>query len=203
MIRPISVVFAALLLVAGCGRSTLAPEPALESQGSTQSAGVTGSSGGGAGRGGVVSAPVPLAVGTLVPVVDPTPEWYELANHDVEAGVTRSVSGGRWELIFRPGSVGNTTEVSISCWDDKVLECELGPHGTQFGAPVELRIRYDDTRADPTCSDFDGTQPAFFWFDDARGVWVELPGVDDRQQKTYVVQLTHFSRYVLGGKAGW
>ena len=213
MFRPISMVMVAFLLVAGCGRTVIAPDPAFEARGTSQTASVAAGTTGGttAGRGGAVrlplistaQAPVPLSIGSPMPLIDPTAEWYEIAEQAVSPDESRAIVGGPWQLVFEQGSVANTTMVTIQCQDDKVLDCELGPHGTQFARPVELRADYSGTRADPQSPAFDGSKPALFWLDDARGVWVEVPGVDDPAQKTYVVKLNHFSRYVLGGKAGW
>jgi len=214
MNRRIPIILAALLLLAGCGRSLLAPDPAVEVggvQSTSMAVTMTGTGGATAGRGvvgrlplhGVIPPPVPLSQGPLPEIAEAAREWYDLETEAVVPGLNSTISGGRWELVFRPGSVTETTPVSIRCWDDKVLDCELGPHGTQFGTPVELRVRYSGTKADPSNLAYDGTRPALFWFDDARGVWVEVAGVDDRANETYVVQLHHFSRYVLGGKAGW
>lgn len=213
MNRRVPTILAALLLLAGCGRSLLAPDPAVE-VGGGQTAFMGGSVTSGdvtAGRGtvgrlplnGVIPNPVPLSEGPLPAIPEPARLWHDVGQSDVLPGENQIISGGRWDLEFKPGSVTEPTPIKIRCWDDKVLDFELGPHGTQFGTPVELRVRYSGTSADPSNLAYDGTRPALFWFDDARGVWVEVPGVDDRANQTYVVQLHHFSRYVLGGKAGW
>jgi len=43
-----------------------------------------------------------------------------------------------------------------------------------------------------------------YWLDDRTNHWEEVPGGrTDWARKKYIVPLQHFSRYVLGGKAGW
>lgn len=140
----------------------------------------------------------------LAPAAESDTDWYLLASAEVKPeDEDKSVGGGRYELTFPLGAVRQTTVITISEWDSHVLECEFGPHGIAFDQPVTLRIDYSGTNADPSSSNYDGSLPEFRWLNPETNLWEVLAGTDDPEELEYYVQLTHFSRYALFGKAGW
>lgn len=120
-----------------------------------------------------------------------------------------NMRGGRYELTFPVGAVERTTNVKLTQADPERLLFELEPHGAQFAVSVVLSIDYSGTNADPDSPSYDGSMPSLLWYDDARGAWVEVPGVSDVGEKRHIVALSHFSTYSLsgkvkvGGKGGW
>jgi hypothetical protein len=69
--------------------------------------------------------------------------------------------------------------------------------------PVTLTVDFSNTTSDPGATHFDGREPVLYWLNDRTNAWQEVPGRVDWTHKKLIVQLPHFSRYVVGGKAGW
>ena len=141
--------------------------------------------------------------GDTAAVAVPDTVWLEVYASQVAADQFATVSSGRFQLQFQPGSLARDTAVTISVRDDKALDVELGPHGIVFVAPVLLSFDYSGTNADPLSPVFDGSVPVCFWYNDVTGKWLVVPGVDDPVNRIYRCKLQHFSRYAVGGKAGW
>ncbi len=129
--------------------------------------------------------------------------WYRVGQQVVDPAVGALVEGGRCDLEVPCGATADAMEFSVSMHDPGLLDFELGPHGTTFEQPVEAAVDYSGTNADPDSPNYDGAVPAFFWYDEASGAWVEMPGVVDARNKLVRVKLEHFSRYATGSKAGW
>lgn len=124
-----------------------------------------------------------------------------LASEWVDAGVAKTVVGGRYQLDFAPGSLSSGAQITISAQDPKVLKWELGPHGTVFGDPVTLTVDYAGTNADPTSSNYDGSIPVLLWLNPAFGSWEVVAGRNLPQQHMYVVKLAHFSSYAMASRS--
>lgn len=191
--RLLCVVVLALGL-AGCGQNPMAPVQGGGAPGPQPAAG----------------SPPPIlttpgAPAVAAPQLNASPEaWYQIAGAWVDADQDETVGGGRYELHFFLGSLREGAQITIQEWDSHVLEFELGPHGTTFDVPVELRIDYSGTNADPGSSSYDGSVPELWWLNDQTGVWEQVPGVLDEQQLKVRCKLSHFSRYSLrDGRAGW
>src|SRR5262249_25523903 len=108
-----------------------------------------------------------------------------------------------YDLVFAKGSIASDTTVTIKEYDANVLDFQLGPHGIQFPVPVELSIDFSNTSCDPGSDVFDGREPVLYWLNDKTNRWEEVPGRTDWENRRLIVPLRHFSRYVVGGKAGW
>lgn len=141
----------------------------------------------------------------FLPILDPLlPKlWYLLCQKEVLAGRLETVKANRYELTFARGSLVQDITCTIREYDKDVLDIELGPHGTQFAEPVTLSIDFRDTAADPGSITADGSEPVVWWWNEARNRWEEVPGRTDWLERRHIVRLPHFSRYVVGGKAGW
>ena len=119
------------------------------------------------------------------------------------------VEGSRYELEFPAGAVNQAVAISIYERDPNILDMQFDPHGIQFNKAVELEIDYSGTNADPSSSNYDGSVPAFFWYDDVNDQWVQLEGKNDVGDREYKVMLSHFSRYAVAaippgdGTADW
>jgi len=105
-------------------------------------------------------------------------------------------------LTFGPGSVAKRTEITISMYDPSILDFQFGPSGIVFDAPVFAEVSYAGTNADPDEPHYDGTVPAFFYFNSGSGAWEQIPGAINEVEKTYSAEIQHFSRYALGGIPG-
>lgn len=128
--------------------------------------------------------------------------WYSVASTWVDAGQDKTVGGSRYELHFRSGSLSQGKQVSIQERDGCVIEFELGPHGTVFGEPVDITIDFAGTNADAGSSNYDGSKPVLYWFNEITGIWEVVPGTLEGLK--YHTTLQHFSLYGLApGKAGW
>ena len=155
------------------------------------------------------AVPAPPSMLTLVntdTLVAPAPkvlDWRVVTSVLVLAGSDQTVAGGRYSLDFRKSSLEKSEQITIQTYDANVLDVQFGPHGTQFKTPVRLSISFAGTAADPGSRIADGSKPVLWYLDETKNQWVEVPGTVDWATKHYVVYLEHFSRYVLGGKAGW
>ena len=129
--------------------------------------------------------------------------WYILTQKLVLKGRREVVEGNRYELTFQPGSLNQSINCTIREYDKDVLDIELGPHGTQFKEPVTLSIDFRNTAADPDAAEFQNLEPVVWWWNEASERWEEVPGHTDWASRRHIVRLEHFSRYVVGGKAGW
>ncbi len=193
----VSLALLVSLAAAGCSRSTLtAPEPetAPTAQAVTPPAPPSRLAGPS-----ILSADIQLP--PILPLVTKT--WYVLTARLVPKAEPTIVSGGRYELSFARGSLDKDALITIEEYDNDILDIELGPHGTVFGEPVVLSIDFAGTTADPGSAWADGREPVVYWLNEKTNLWEEVPGTTDWARRRHNVRLEHFSRYVVGGKAGW
>lgn len=144
-----------------------------------------------------------LVTGQL-PLPSPIPlDWSLVTSTLVRAGTVQVVTAGRYTLTFAMGSLSQDETITVKQYDPDILDVQFGPHGTQFGTPVELRIDFRSTACDPGAVRSEDAEPVLWYLDETANRWVIVPGETDWDAKQYVVHLEHFSRYALGGKAGW
>ncbi len=185
------------LAAAGCSRSTLtapAPETAPVSQEVTPPPPPSR-----------LAGPSILSTGTQLPPILPvvTQSWYVLTAKVARKDEVTVVSGGRYQLSFERGSLDKDALITIEEYDNDILDIQLGPHGTVFGEPVLLSIDFTGTTADPGSIWADGSELVVYWLNEKTNLWEEVPGTTDWARRRHNVRLEHFSRYVVGGKAGW
>ncbi len=100
-------------------------------------------------------------------------------------------------VTFPANSLAEDLDVSIS-WDSQKFEVEFGPHGSQFLAPVLMRISYKE--ADLAAAGVAEEDLRIWYYDETDGLW-QLAGQTVNTQEKYVEgTTTHFSRYALGGE---
>ena len=186
----LALVLAGAVLLAGCSRSFLTA-PAPGAAGSTAERDVS-----------QVPPPANL-LGGVINGADKLLSWVTVVQTLVLESQPAVVTGHRWTLQFAKGSLTADALVTIQDYDPNVLDVQFGPSGTRFTVPVTLTVDFSNTAADPGAAQFDGREPVLYWLNDQTGAWVEMPGRVDWEQKKLIVQLPHFSRYVVGGKAGW
>lgn len=126
-------------------------------------------------------------------------EWYTVAEQKLGAGQAAAISGSRYSLRFYEGSTTSDALITIQERDPGSLDVQLGQHGLEFDNPVALGINFAGTNADPDSPNYDGSVPAFYWFNPKTDTWDEMSGYTN-DKKWFIVRLTHFSRYALGGK---
>ena len=152
-------------------------------------------------------APPPPSQLTLpinpVPSLQTPLVWVPICITRVLKDQDRLVSASHYELHFHDGSLASDTTVTMQEHDPGVLDVQLGPHGVQFGTSVELSVDFAGTAADPGAAAYDHSDPVLYWLNERTNQWEEVPGRTDWAHKRHIVELRHFSRYVLGGKAGW
>jgi hypothetical protein len=182
---------ALLLTIAGCSRRMLtapAPEPAPATT--------------------EIVAPPPPTAQLLGPILEAAGKlidaaWRTITTKLVRVGEATTVTGARYELEFSPGSLSKDAVITIQDYDHEVLDVQLGPHGTKFGEPVVLSVDFSGTRSDPGAAHYDQSEPVVYWLNEQTNQWEEVPSTTDWQALKVRVRLEHFSRYVVGGKAGW
>lgn len=187
---PTLLTLAALLLLTGCSRMAAtapAPEVVVAPE---------------------VVAPEPpsrlAATQDSLPAPLPTLlDWRTVLSTPVLAGEDQIVQSGRYRLHFSKGSLMRSETITIRDYSSDILDVQFGPHGTMFGTPVELSIDFSGTKADPGLSRNHAGEPVLFYLDESTDRWVEVPGKTDWKNRRHIVYLEHFSRYVLGTKAGW
>lgn len=188
-------VLAAVLLAAGCSRAPLTA-PVVE--GGRPPAAVAPA------PPSLLATPVDPSNGTLAQDSLAAPVWQLIQSVPVLQGVAMQVSASHYTLRFAKGSLTSSALITIQEYDPNVLDVEFGPSGTKFATPVMLTIDFAGTPADPRTVYADQSEPVLYWLNETTNRWEAVPGgVTDWQHMKYVVPLEHFSRYVLGGKAGW
>jgi hypothetical protein len=126
--------------------------------------------------------------------------WTVVASEKFNPGidaVAPPLSGSRYTLVFSQGSLSNAMTITISERSSKVVDVMLGPDGIHFNAPVSLAINYEGTPNDPDSPYFTGFPPKVHRFEPSTNTWTDVPGTDNPATKTYVAQLTGFSRYAM------
>jgi len=187
ILRP-ALVLAGALLLAGCSRSLL----------TAPAAGTT------AAERDVSQVPPPASLlGGVIDGVNKLLNWTTVVTKLVLKDQVTVVTGHRWTLEFEKGSLLSDALVTIQDYDPDVLDVQFGPSGTKFPVPVTLTVDFSNTAADPGAAQYAGHAPVLYWLNDQTNTWVEMPGRVDWAGKKLIVQLPHFSRYVVGGKAGW
>ena len=130
-------------------------------------------------------------------------DWKLVTSMLVAPGNDVAVPAGRFTLDFRQSSLEKPELVTVMMYDPNILDVKFGPHGTQFKTPVRVTINFAGTAADPGSGSTEKLRPVLWYLDETQNRWVEVPGKVNWETKQYVVYLEHFSRYVLGSKAGW
>jgi len=159
----------------------------------------------------VQAAPDPpsrLRIGStnLTTVLDPVLNvtWKLICSAFVVKGTSATMIASHYTLQFAPGSLSQSATITMQEYDSTVLDVQFGPHGTQFGTPVLLTIDFSNTACDPGVMTGGTPEPVLWYLNETTNTWEQVPdGVTDWKNRTYTVPLHHFSRYVLGGKAGW
>ena len=187
ILRP-ALVLAGALLLAGCSRSLLTAPPAGPATAERDVAQV---------------APPANLLGGVIDGVTKLLNWVTVTQTLVPKDQVATVTGHRWSLEFEKGSLLADALVTIQDYDPDVLDVQFGPSGTKFPVPVTLTVDFSNTAADPGAAQYNGREPVLYWLNDQTNTWVEMPGRVDWANKKLIVQLPHFSRYVVGGKAGW
>src|SRR5262245_29031434 len=126
--------------------------------------------------------------------------WHMIASEKFNPGndaVCPPLTGGRYTLTFSQGSLSNAMTISINERDAKVVDVQLSPDGTKFDAPVSLTVDYSGTPNDPDWPCFTGFAPTLRPWDPSSNSWTDVPGTDSPGAKTYVAQLSGFSRYAM------
>ncbi len=198
---PRAIAIAGLIVLAGCSRSMLTapvtdalPKPAASAPPTADTAPappsrLTVSSN-------LLSNPLPKVISALA--------WVDLCDVLGHKDETKQVAASHYSLQFTQGSLVTDTTITIKEYDPNVLDVQFGPHGIRFPVAVVLSVDFAGTAADPASATYDHREPVLYWLNDRTNQWEEVPGGHtDWKNKKLIVPLQHFSRYVVGGKAGW
>lgn len=112
------------------------------------------------------------------------------------------VSAGRVTVIIPPGAIAGVTQVTVTQPDSARLVAEVhlaDPSLNRFTVPVLLSFRAGGLLSANLLS-----RSEVQWWDPAAGKWVSVPGtVVNLGLLSIQAPLWHFSRYQVGGRAGW
>lgn len=134
----------------------------------------------------------------------PAGAWYVVGQKTVTTLGGGVVTGSRYKVTVPAGSVLKSTTITIEEWNSNVLDFQLKPHGQQFLVPVVVTVDYSGTAADPSSPLYDGSTPAFLYFNPGTGFWEVVVSTNDPTNKKITALLTHFSRYAVSkGTAEW
>lgn len=142
----------------------------------------------------------PIVTETLIkPVATVAPAATQTRTINGLLGGT--VRAGDFRVVFPPGSIRGTAQVTVTQADlaNREVELEISPPSANaFLVPVLLIA---------DCSDM---KPALLrvqtihWWNPDTQRWQQVPGVTvNLLGKTVTAPLWHFSKYKVGGKAGW
>lgn len=143
------------------------------------------------------------------PVSPPTIAEKPGTSITVAASQTRTINGllggtvraGDFRVVFPPGAIRGTAQVTVTQRDMATREVELEispPSANAFLVPVLLTADCRDMK--PALLRL---QTIHWWNPDAQR-WQEVPGVTiSLLGKSVTAPLWHFSKYKVGGKAGW
>ena len=197
-------VLAAALIMDSCSRSiftapdSLSPETVTVPRLQTAFPGATQNAPPPAGQLTIASGSIPIVNGAKKLL-----NWVQVCDVLVRKDADTVFTASHYELHFAKGSLANDTRVTIKEYDPNVLDVQFGPDGTQFGVPVELSVDFRGTAADPGSALYDEREPVLYWLDESTNQWVEVPSRTDWVNRRLNAELQHFSRYMVGGKAGW
>ena len=140
-----------------------------------------------------------------MPVVEPTAELVTRTS----ASTTRTINGllggqvaaGDFRVIFPPGSILGIAQVTVTQADLSAKEVELEispPSANAFLVPVLLVA--DCREMKPQLLKLQ----TIYWWNPNTSRWQAVPGVViNLLGRSVQVPLWHFSKYKVGGKAGW
>ena len=141
------------------------------------------------------------------PVAEPIAEPGKRATEG--ASTTRTIRGllggqvaaGDFRVVFPPGSILGTAQVTVTQADLSVKEVELEispPSANAFLVPVLLVA--DCREMSPQLLRLQ----TIYWWNPDTSRWQAVPGlVINLLGRSVSVPLWHFSKYKVGGKAGW
>lgn len=142
---------------------------------------------------------------SMPPSADPASELGTATG----ASTTRTIRGllggqvaaGDFRVIFPPGSILGTAQVTVTQADLSVKEVELEispPSANLFLVPVLLVA--DCREMKPQLLKLQ----TIYWWNPATSRWQAVPGVTiSLLGRSVQAPLWHFSKYKVGGKAGW
>ncbi len=174
-------------------------------------------------------APEPAPSPAPAPETEPQPGFTVMKTVDTTSKVTDNgtfkeevvieTEDDEVKLVIGQGTIGLTangtpiSEVKVSKVDIDVLPeppaeiagnknvillaYDFDAGGATFDKPVTVTVSYDPAQLPEGA---DENQLVIAWYDEANGVWVELPTVVDPVTKKLTVQLYHFSKYALIAK---
>jgi len=157
------------------------------------------------------SPTAPSAEGTIATLAkdddddDDDLEFLMVARRDpAENGVSTAMIGPAGGVLHHAahrlevpaGAMSQTLELSFSMPLSDTLTFDMGPHGTQFNAPVSLVFNYSN-------ADLTGVNEALlqvYYYDPATQIFERIFTTVDVVNNLVIGYTDHFSRYALIGK---
>ena len=111
-----------------------------------------------------------------------------------------SLNLGKAVLEIPAAALSVDTYISIIQASGTFSEYQIEPTGLHFAIPATLTVKYDDTSADPTSTNYTpgaGGATALAWFDPSASLWTPMPSTDDASTMAVTLKLDHLSYYAL------
>jgi hypothetical protein len=141
-------------------------------------------------------APPPASADTM------TVAWYTLASVWVNQGEAKTVSGGREQIQFVRGSLGQGAQVTIMERDPSACDVIIGPDGMGLSKAAVLTMSYAGSTQELSAPDL-----KLYHLNGATLVWELVSGTNDFSGRKFSAKVTVLGRYMLSplppGKAGW
>lgn len=100
---------------------------------------------------------------------------------------------GEFKFYVPPGALANDTMISITMTNDKYIQMDFGPDGTQFDPPAVMTVSY----ATANLQNFKPSNLSISWFDTTQNKWINIGGTVNQSTMTVSVPVTHFTEYSL------
>ncbi len=111
----------------------------------------------------------------------------------VKASTGGTLYFGEFKFYIPPGSLAKDTIISITMTNDKYIQMDFGPDGTQFNPPAVMTVSY----ATANLKKIKPSSLSISWFDTTKSQWIDIGGTVDQSTMTVSAPVTHFTEYTL------
>jgi len=193
----LSVLVGAVLAIAGCSTSPLAPNGTTGAGGSSEPPPLASIAPDGTMD--FIAAPVESMPGDTLRIVGATADMALTGSAKIDGEKGGRLRVGRYLIDVPAGAWSGPAMVTLTMPDSTVMFCDLAIQplaANHFKVPVRLTA---DLSAPGMTDASDCTN---YWYDTSRTTWVSLASKSRCSGTQITTELEHFSQYG-SGKAGW